>query len=238
MEIWLISAFVAFFIKGLCGFANTLVFTTILGFGTNNIHISPVELVTGYPNNLILIWKNRMSLDKKIYLPLSGLVLLGSLPGAFLLKNVQGQYIKIVFGVAVIMIAVEMLLREQFGVRFKESKVMSGVLGLISGLFSGLFGVGAIMAAYVSRITKTSSEFKANVSFIFAVENTFRVFLYLYLSVITPESLKMVILILPASLVGLFLGMKSSKVLDEKFIKKLVVILLLIAGIVMIWKNL
>lgn len=238
MEIWVIAAFVAFFIKGLCGFANTLVFTTILGFGTNNINISPVELVTGYPNNLILIWKNKKSLDKKIYLPLSGLVLLGSLPGAFLLKNVQGQYIKIVFGVAVILIAVEMLLREQFGIQYKESKLMSAILGLISGLFSGLFGVGAIMAAYVNRITKTSQEFKANVSFIFAVENTFRLVLYSYLGVITLQSLKMVLLILPASILGLFLGMKSSQILDDKLVKKIVVLLLLMAGVVMIWKNL
>ena len=42
--LWLIIATVcAYFVKGLCGFANTLVFTTILGFTMNNINISPLE---------------------------------------------------------------------------------------------------------------------------------------------------------------------------------------------------
>lgn len=53
MVLWVIAAFAAFFVKGLCGFANTLVFTSILGFGAANVNISPVELL-GYPTNLIL----------------------------------------------------------------------------------------------------------------------------------------------------------------------------------------
>lgn len=59
MWLWILATVVAFFIKGLCGFANTLVFTSILGFGANNVNISPVELVLGYPTNIILTWKNR-----------------------------------------------------------------------------------------------------------------------------------------------------------------------------------
>ena len=33
MYLWIIAAVAAYFIKGLCGFANTLVFTSILSFG-------------------------------------------------------------------------------------------------------------------------------------------------------------------------------------------------------------
>lgn len=39
MWLWIVATIVAFFIKGLCGFANTLVFTSILGFGVNNVNI-------------------------------------------------------------------------------------------------------------------------------------------------------------------------------------------------------
>lgn len=52
----------AYFVKGLCGFANTLVFTSILSFGSaTNANISPVDLLVGYPTNVILTWKNRKS---------------------------------------------------------------------------------------------------------------------------------------------------------------------------------
>ena len=86
----------AYFVKGLCGFANTLIFSTILSFGAANASISPVDLLLGYPANLILTWKNRRSLDPKVYLPLAILVLAGSIPGALILKNVDVRSIKLV----------------------------------------------------------------------------------------------------------------------------------------------
>ena len=83
--LWLIMATVcAYFVKGLCGFANTLVFTTILGFTMNNINISPLEVLLGYPTNVILAWQERTHLDRKTWLPLTVPVIAGSLPGLFL----------------------------------------------------------------------------------------------------------------------------------------------------------
>ena len=82
MWLWIIATTAAFYIKGLCGFANTLVFTSILGFGENNVIISPVELMLGYPTNLILTWQNRKELKKHVFIPLAVLVLAGSLPGS------------------------------------------------------------------------------------------------------------------------------------------------------------
>lgn len=45
MSLWFIAAAVAYFIKGMCGFANTLVFTSVLSFGTANSNISPIDLL-------------------------------------------------------------------------------------------------------------------------------------------------------------------------------------------------
>lgn len=109
MYLWMLAAVVAYFIKGLCGFANTLVFTAILSFGSVNANISPIDLLLGYPANVILTWKNRKNLDPKVYIPLAVLVLAGSIPGAFLLKNVDARAIKLVFGVVVVALGAEML---------------------------------------------------------------------------------------------------------------------------------
>ena len=64
---WIIATLSAFFVKGLCGFANTLVFTTLLSFGNQNIHISPVELLLGYPTNLIIAIKQFLNLEPVIH---------------------------------------------------------------------------------------------------------------------------------------------------------------------------
>lgn len=237
MLLWIIATLVAFFIKGLCGFANTLVFTSVLGFGEANVNISPVELVLGLPTNLILTWKNRKQLKASVWIPLALLVLGGSIPGAILLKNIDTQILKIIFGGAVVIIGIEMLLREYQSSKVKESKIVLGLIGIISGLLCGLFGIGALMAAYVGRVTDTTSEFKANISAVFIAENTVRIILYSMIGVITADTLKRSVILIPIMFIGLFLGMKSAQILDEKVIKKIVIVLLIISGIVLIINN-
>ena len=237
MWLWKFATIVAFFIKGLCGFANTLVFTSILGFGVNNINISPVEIILGYPANFILTWKNRNGLNAKIWVPMAVIVLTGCIPGALLLKNVNAQYIKIVFGIAVICIGIEMFCRENGIIKSKGSKIVLMIIGFASGVLCGLFGVGALLAAYVGRTTDTTDEFKANLSAVFIFENTFRIVLYSILGVITLSSLKQSVLMMPFVLIGLFLGMKSSQIMDDKVVKRIVIVLLIISGIVLIAKN-
>ncbi len=237
MWLWILATTAAYFIKGLCGFANTLVFTSILAFGTTNINISPVELLIGYPSNIILTWKNRKKLDHKIWIPLAVLVLMGNIPGALLLRNADPGYIKVVFGVVIILLGIEMFLREQNKIRLKESRAMLFVIGLLSGVLCGLFGIGALLAAYLGRVTDNGEAFKANISAVFIVENTFRVILYSALEIITLASLKQVALMLPFMLIGLYAGMGSSKILNEKKAKYLVILLLIISGGMMIAKN-
>lgn len=238
MYIWILATLIAFFIKGLCGFANTLIFTSILSFDSANANISPVDLILGCPTNLIMVWENHRKLDHKIYLPLSILVLAGSLPGAFLLKNVHAGAVKIVFGVAVIVVAGEMLLREYRQTKAPASKVLMFFIGIIAGLLCGLFGVGALLAAYVNRVTDDTRTFKANISAVFVVENTFRLITYSLLGLFTADILKKVCILIPFALLGLYGGIKSASVLDDRIVKKIVIMLLILSGISLIVRNL
>ena len=169
---WIIATVCAFLIKGLCGFANTLVFTSILSFGNNNINISPVELILGYPTNIILAWKERKSIRWEICIPLAILVIIGSIPGVLFLKNADTSSIKVFFGVIIIAIGFEMLLREFQTKKMKQSKIVLAIIGILSGLLCGLYGIGALLGAYVNRVTSDSSSFKANICIVFLIENS------------------------------------------------------------------
>ena len=72
--LWILAAETAYFIKGLCGFVNALVFTSISSFGVSNADSSP-----------------------------SDLLLAGSIPGALLLKTVDIKTVKLIFGVVVVL---------------------------------------------------------------------------------------------------------------------------------------
>lgn len=235
--IWFIAAFAAYFVKGLSGFANTLVLTSILGFGANNVNISPVELVLGFPPNVFMAWKNRKHLKIRVILPLTAMVLAGCIPGAFLLKNINAQAIKVVFGVLIVFIGVEMLLRNAGKLNLKESKVLLTVIGLLSGIFCGLFGVGALLAAYVGRFAKSSDEFKANMCTVFVAENLFRIILYSVMGVITLSSLRSSLILMPFMALGLGVGMLFSSKLNDKVVMTIVNVLLILSGISLVALN-
>ena len=238
MNLWIIATVAAYFIKGLCGFANTLVFTSVLSFGESNAAISPVDLLLGYPMNLILAWKSRKSLDPKIYVPLAALVLAGSIPGAFLLKNIDVGAIKLIFGLVVIAFGTGMLSQEDNKKDVFFSKKVLAMIGVLAGVVCGLFGVGALLAVYVGRVTENSDSFKANISMVFIVENTFRILLYGILNLLTPDTVNSALLLMPFALLGLFMGMKCSDFLNEKLVRKLTSMLLVLSGAALILKNL
>lgn len=230
----MIATFAAFFVKGLCGFANTLVFQSILSFQNDNRNISPVELILTYPANIILMVKERKSLKWNVCLPLTALVVVGSIPGILLLKTADTTVIKIIFGIVTVFVAVEMFFR----MRRKENKeegivekVLMFVVGLISGVLCGLYGVGALLGAFVGRKTDTLSAFKANMSFIFVVENTLRLVLYVILQILNFEILKKALIMIPFMFAGLLLGMFASRFVNEKHAKKIIILLLIISGI-------
>jgi uncharacterized membrane protein YfcA len=227
---WMIYAVVAYFLKGLCGFGSTLVFTTMLSFSNNNINISPVELILGYPTNIILTWKERKSIKWNICLPSILLVILGSIPGVLFLKNVDSRIIKIVFGAVIIFVGLEMLLREISSRKSGGSPLFLGIIGLLSGLLCGLYGIGALMGAYIGRVTDDTSSFKANMCCVFLIENTFRLLMYFLTDILSAEIFRQALMLLPFMFIGVGLGIFSGKVLNEKLVKRLIVIMLIISG--------
>lgn len=232
-----IAVICAYVIKGMCGYANTLVFSTIMSFTANNINISPLELIQGYPSNILISWQERKSISPKVCIPLSVFVILGSIPGAIILKNADTQLLKVLFGLVVAAVGIEMFFREYQKEHKKTSPVILAVIGILSGILCGLFGIGALLAAYVSRTTENNSQFKGNMCVVFLVENTFRIILYSVTGILTPVIFKSALLLLPFMLIGLAAGIFLSKKISEKIVKKIVIILLVLSGLSLVINN-
>lgn len=235
--IWMAASFLAFFVKGLCGFANTLVFTSILSFGSNNINISPVELLLGYPTNIILAYKERSAIRWEICLPLAALVLLGSVPGILFLKNGDSRIIKIIFGFLIVLIGCEMFFRERNPKKTEQSKLLLGVIGILSGVLCGLYGVGALLGAYISRVMRDSHSFKANICVVFLAENTLRIVLYTIWGILTWPVLFQALRLSPWMLAGLLCGMACGGRLDERIVKQAVIVMLIVSGLALIFNE-
>lgn len=231
---WIIATLCAFYVKGLCGFANTLVFTTVMSFGLSNRNISPVELLLGYPSNAIIAFRERKKIEPKLCLPLAALVVLGAIPGMLLLREADTGAVKLVFGVVIVLLGLEMLLRERQEGKARESKAMLALIGLLSGVLCGLYGVGALLGAYISRVTKDAGAFRANLCVVFFVENTLRIVLYSAMGLLNTGMALQAVRLLPFALLGLFLGVKSSRWVSEKAVRRLVIVMLILSGLSLI----
>jgi len=70
------------------------------------------------------------------------------------------------------------------------------------------------------------------------MENTFRIILYLAAGIITPDIMKTAVFLLPFMLIGLGIGNYLARILDEKKVKKAVILSLIISGVMLVIKNL
>lgn len=236
----LFAAFAAMFVKGLSGFGNTLVFTPLMNFQYDSKLISPVDLLIGMPANAYMAWRERKSISLKIALPLVILIYIGLIPGTIFLNIGDVRLLKVILGVAIVVLGIEMLLREKqmkSGVKKKSNPLVLGIIGLGSGVLCGLFGVGAFLTAYLNRTTNNSSQFRANFCIVFLLENIARFSLYLYSGILTWESAKFAVMLLPACALGLAVGILASRKIPEQHAKKVVSILLVLTGLSLTLQN-
>ena len=103
--LYAIAVVIAYTVKGLTGFANTLVFSTIMSFSPVNIaNITPIELVLGTPSNIFIAVRERKGFRWRVVVPLAGLMVAGCIPGALVLKFGNPALIKMLFGVGVALV--------------------------------------------------------------------------------------------------------------------------------------
>lgn len=238
MDITIIIAVIcAFIVKGMSGFANTLVFSTIMSFSSNNINITPVELLVGYPSNIYIAWKERKGISYQVCAPIIIFIILGTIPGVMLLMNGDTRLIKSLFGVVILLFGIEMFLRERQKIKKESSKTVLVIIGIISGILCGLFGIGAFLVAYINRTTNNQIQFRSNLCFVFLLENTFRIILYSLLGILNAAIVRKAILLLPFMAVGLALGIILSRKVNEKTVKNAVIILLMLSGVSLLVNN-
>lgn len=232
-----ISTLLAYITKAITGFGNTLVMGSLFSFVVSNKLTTPVDLVFSIPTNLYMVWRERKSISLKVVIPLSLMLLAGIVPGVFLLKVGSDWILKSVLGVVIVGIAIEMWTRSpsKSGTT-KGNPVFLVVIGVVSGVLSGLYGIGALLVAYISRTTENKNQFRGNICCVFLVENIFRFFLYLYTGILNKDILHLTLILSPAVILGMIIGIKVDSNMKEDTVKKTVIALLAVSGSILFLK--
>lgn len=233
-----ISTLLAYFVKSITGFGNTLVMGSLFSFVVPNRVTTPVDLIFSIPTNMYIAWRERKNISLKVVIPLSLMLLVGIIPGIFFLRVGNDRILKSILGIVVVGMALEMLTRKPTKNETKKnSPIFLIIIGILSGVLAGLYGIGALLVAYISRTTNNKSEFRANICCVFLVDNVFRLFLYLFTGILNKEIFILTLILSPAVILGMIIGVKVDSKMKEENVKKSVIALLIISGTVLLFKS-
>lgn len=225
-----VITFLGFFIKGVAGFGDPLITNPLLAMKLDNALISPMNLCYGWPLNVYTAWKNRKSIMFTEIIPMAISILVGVIPGTLLLKYASSWVLKAILGVLIMLIGIEMLTRDT-SKPVKSNMLVMIIVSFFSGVTAGLFGINLFFVAYIERTMKSKSAFKGNVTFIFFLENTFRIIVYIITGVMNFEIIKLALFGAPGVILGFIAGSKVDKKVSEKTMRLIIIILFMLSGL-------
>jgi uncharacterized protein len=234
LGLFLFAAFLGGFASGVAGFA--------MGFVVSGIWlhvITPVQttaLIAGYGlcTQGYGVWKLRQTLNWRTVAPfiLGGTI--GIPLGAVMLTYLNPGYVRPGVGVLLVIYSVYGLAKPAFKPR-KAGTATDGSIGFLNGVLGGLTGLpGFIITVWCQMRGWTKDQQRAVFQ---PVILTGMMVIALTLSAagaIDMDTLKLYVLGLPALLAGLWLGFKCYGKLDDATFRKLVLVLLLCAGLALI----
>lgn len=142
----------------------------------------------------------------------------------------RGKRHTVVLGLLIIFLGVEMLTRSD-DASAKPNPVLMAVMCFSSGVTSALFGINLLFLVYLERTTTDRDEFRGSICLVFLIDTCFRLVTYSLNGIITPFSLSVAAISIPASLIGMWAGIQIDKHIDDALIRRLIVYVFIIGGV-------
>ncbi|MBW2974848.1 sulfite exporter TauE/SafE family protein [Candidatus Woesearchaeota archaeon] len=222
--------FAAFFIRGMTGFANSLILVPLLSLFLDIKLVVPIAAILSIVSGLSLLHITKKQIQKE-FVPVLIFVMIGTFIGTHFLVSYGSDLLKIILGIAIILFSIQIF----FNKTFKNIKKWWGaVAGIIAGILGGMFTTdGPPLAIYFGNKLK-KKEFRATLNIIFLINAVWINMLYVLRGVTTFEIFKLSLILLPALFIGLFFGSKAHLKINEVLFKRTIAVILLVTGIMLI----
>lgn len=224
--------FCSYFVKGLAGFGDPLISNPMLSMTTlQNNQITPMNLLMNWPLNLYISFKNRKEFSIKSTIPMIVCILMGMVPGLLCLKYAASWKIKALLGLVVMICGVEMLTRRE-SARSSGNRVVMALVSIASGFTSGLYGINLFFVAYIERTGYVNrNQFRGQMCFIFFIENTIRLLIYIFTGFYTVDILKLSVVSAVGVVCGMFIGSRVDSKLSEAAVRRIITVVFICAGL-------
>jgi|TARA_B110000967_G_scaffold52038_1_gene53261 uncharacterized membrane protein YfcA len=233
--ILIVGAFTAALVQGATGFGSGLVLNAFwLHILEPSIAI-PLNIVTCLLISGAPIYKLRKTLDFSKLRPFIIFGVVGIPCGMLLLTITDPRIFKASIGIFLVLYALLMLSSNNFSIKVNTNKSIDSLIGLISGLMGGFAALGGLLPTIWVGLQKLPKNTQRGTyePFIF-ITSIIAVISFAVAGLYTIQMAYDLLKILPALIVGSWLGVKIYHVLDGEVFRKTILGLILAAGMVLL----
>lgn len=191
-----------------------------------------VTFLTWFASIFVTI-RNFKDVDwKKLWIML-GVMVPGAALGMWMFSNLSLTYLMLGYGITVVLIGLKRLLITQKGPLPKPLRISALVL---SGLMQGMFTSGGpFLALYSTEAIKDKRVFRATVSSVWSILNTYMIITMFIQKMYTPKTLELIGWSVIPVVAAVFVGNRVNLKMKQSTFMKLVYLLLIISGSLLIF---
>lgn len=219
----------------------------LFGFGAGLIAVGSLALVypdmqdavvllllVNLPAEMWVVWHSRRDIRWRPILGLGSGIAVGIPLGTWLLKTGDPSLVLTILGVFLMVVGL-VFMRLPAGGRIHPHPAAAPPTGLLSGLLTGLFGTGGPpLIIWYHLSTATKSAFRGNLMTIFLMMTFVRVPSYIVGGLVTAPRLWSSLTVMPAVLLGAWLGNRLHLTISEQRFRRLVSLLLVVLGLLQV----
>ena len=170
--------------------------------------------------------------------PLALGIFIGIIFGSVIFHNVDSKFISKTIGLTIVMSAIINFYGIKISKVLLENKIFSIIYGLCSGIIGGMTTiVGPLIVIYLVSLNLKKEVFSELVSLsVFSTLAPLYGIFFIYQKVTINDFFVSAILVVPAILMQ-FLGFKIRKIIPQSVFKNIILIILIIIGALVLYKN-
>ena len=235
-------ALVAFFLKGVTGTGTT---TVIVALGSLFIEPRLTVVLASFVNifgGLSMVKLDPLPLSRRYWVPISALMVAGSVAGAVALSVMPGPVFQLILGGAFLLTALWFLIRVPVPRGISNTPVAAGFpdlcVGCFSGFCGGFIGINAPpLVLYFSRALD-KRHLRRLLVLIFIPAAVAQTVTFAAAGLLDRQVLAWGLLMLPAMGCGIWLGNRTFDVISEGMFRRILGLLLVVVSLRLIFKGL
>jgi len=190
--------------------------------------------------DIIAVIYYRKTVIWKYLISLIPWVLIGIVLGFFVLLYIQNDELSLLIGILILSLTILHLsknkLEQKLNIHFMRSASFYALLGILAG-FTTMVGnaAGAIMAIYLFSKGSQKQDFIGTNAWFFLSVNLIKVPFSVGLGLITPQSLGFNAWMIPAIIVGAFLGIRLLPLIPQKYFQLIILMFAALGGLRLIF---